>query len=212
MSLIYSQGLCRGTQVVQTRRTYEMCVHIVLGSKWVFIFHSWLCKHAFGRAQPILPYSNFCKWSQTTDIVNSYAEKWQVIMKADNIFLKYYFNIFKIHSYCMLSEMGIPSKGICVHVRCLGKWMSRFMSLKLNAPLIRQITGQGDWPTSAQSSGLSSLRTDRSLSSNCIKKWGLSDPSADLESSKLKWCMVSLFFFFRSAEFSLKVWSFKKQN
>lgn len=65
--------------------------------------------------------------------------------------------------------MVIPSRGIYVHVKCLGKWVSRFESLELNASLIRQIAGQGDWPTSAQSSGLSALRIDRSLSSNCIK-------------------------------------------
>lgn len=65
--------------------------------------------------------------------------------------------------------MIIPSRGIYVHGKCLGKWVSRFESLELNASLIRQITGQGDWPTSAQRSGLSSLRIDRSLSSNCIK-------------------------------------------
>lgn len=40
--------------------------------------------------------------------------------------------------------MVIASKGMCVHVKRLGKWMSRFTSLELNASLIRQITGQGD--------------------------------------------------------------------
>lgn len=65
-------------------------------------------------------------------------------MKEGNEFLKHYFGIFKVHSYCIFLGMVIHGRGICVHAKCLGKWKSRFMSLELNASLIRQITGQGD--------------------------------------------------------------------